>query len=159
MTTPTRTRTFQLEAKITRNYGKHEITFGLTETVQCASTGQVKEAFLDLQSLLENQITLYEAVSLPHVQLPGVREQHTASEASADTFTLELIRIESSNGKKRIRAVGGKYTKHGVPVYEECATDLPLESLDYGNHNFKHLNLKVKVKLEDGKPKRAVSIR
>lgn len=152
-------RTFLIKAEITRDYGKHKVTFGLSEQVDCESSGAVKDAFLSLQSLLENQITIYEAVSLPHVRLPHVSSSSGGESSSADSFPLEVIRVESSNGKKRIRAVGGKFTKHGVPVYQECATDLDLDLLDYGNHDFKHLNLTVKYESENGQPKRAVSIR
>lgn len=153
------TRTFVVRAEIKRNYGKHEITFGLSEQVECTSSGEVKEAFLSLQSLLENQISIYEAVSLPHITLPKVENSQASADSSSDSFQLESIKVESQNGKKRVRACGGGYTQWGVPVYAECATDLDIAKLDYGVHNFKNLNLTVKVELEGGKPKRAISIR
>lgn len=152
-------RKFLVRAGLSRNYGKHEIYYELSEEITAHSTGEIKDAFLSLQSLLENQIAVYEAVSLPHVQLPQGSQPESVGTRNDDSFLLESILIESQGGKRRVKAVGGKYVKHGVPVYPECGTDLPLDSLDYGPHNFRHLNLTVKVELEDGKPRRAVSIR
>lgn len=159
MSGQTKTRTFLAKAEITRDYGKHKITFGLAEQVECGSTGEVKEALLNLQSLLENQITVYEAVSLPYVKLPNAGLPEQTGVSSGDAFTLESILIESVGGKKRVRAIGGKYTKHGVPVYPECGTDLDLFTLDYGSHDFRNLKLTVKVELDGDKPRRALSIR
>lgn len=153
------TRTFLIRAEISRDYGKHKVTFGLSESVECASSGAVKDAFLDLQSLLENQIQIYEQVSLPHVKLPNAVGAVEGYQHSGDSFPLELIKVEFTEGKKRIKAVGGKYTKHGVPVYKECATDLDVEKLDFGVHDFRHLNMTVKVELDGNKPRRALSIR
>ncbi len=152
-------RTFQVKAEITRDYGKHKITFGLVESVECSSVGEVKEAFLNLQSLLENQITVYEAVSLPHVKLPNQSNSVEGNQHTGESFQLETILVESQGGKRRVKAKGGKYQQFGVPVYEECATDLDLKLLDYGVHDFKHLNLTVKVELDGDKPRRALSIR
>jgi len=152
-------RTFLARAEISRDYGKHKITFGLSESVECSSVGEVKEAFLNLQSLLENQITVYEAVSLPHVRLPHAGGVDEKAVSSADSFILESVLVESVGGKKRVRAIGGKYTKHGVPVYPECGTDLNVFKLDYGSHDFRHLNLTVKAELDGDKPRRALSIK
>lgn len=152
-------RRFLVRAGLKRNYGKHEIYFELSEEISAASTGQVREAFLSLQSLLDEQVKVYEQTSLPHVALPDSRNTGASSAAGLETFALETIKVESQDGKKRIKACGGKYVKHGVPVYEECQTDLPIETLDYGVFDYRELKLTVSVQMDNGKPKKAVSIR
>lgn len=149
---------FLVRAGLRRNYGKHEVYYELSEEVSVSSTGQVREAFINLQSLLEEQITVYEKVSLPHVQLPaGVVEKPNGSNDDS-TFTLETIKVEFVDNKRRVRAVGGNFKKYGVPVYDDCGTDLPIETLGFGVHDFRSLNLTVKVEFENGKPVRARSI-
>lgn len=151
-------RTFAIKTGVRRNYGKHEIYFEIAEQVEIESTGQLREAYLNLQSLLDDQIKTYEALSLPHVSLPSGQDGLQSGGQNSDTFVLETIKIEFADGKKRVKACGGKYLKHGVPVYEECKTQLPIETLSMGIHDFRHLNLTVKVDIEGGKPKRAYSI-
>lgn len=152
-------RKFQAKVEIKRRYGDHEITFGLSEEIEADSIGGVQENLLRIQSLLENQVTVYEKVSLPHVRLPHQTSTTQGDNGSSENFLLDTITVDSQGGKKIIKAKGGQFTKHGVPVYPECATDLPLETLPFGVHDFRHLNLTVKCDLVDGKPKRAVSIR
>lgn len=152
-------RRFLVRAGLRRNYGKHEVYYELSEEILATSTGQVRDAFINLQTLLENQIAVYEQVSLPHVKLPDVQSGDSETTPAPDDFNLECIKVEFTNGKRIVKATGGQWTKHGVPVYEECSTDLPIETLDYGVHDYRHLNLRVKADIVGGKPKRAVSIK
>lgn len=152
-------RKFLVRAGIRRNYGKHEVYYELSEEVTVSSTGGVREAFVGLQSLLEEQIRVYEAVSLPHVKLPDGQPQTQGGDNQEDTFQLETLKVEFQDNKRRVRACGGKYLKWGVPVYDDCGTDLPIETLGFGVHDFRHLNLTVKVEMEGNKPARARSIR
>lgn len=152
-------RRFLVRAGLRRHYGKHEVYYELSEEIDATSTGDVRQAFIGLQSLLEEQISVYEKVSLPHVKLPDSVSPTQGNQPTGDAFPLETIKVEFQDNKKRIKACGGKYVKHGVPVYEECATDLPIETLGFGVHDLRHLNLTVKVQMDGDKPKKAVSIR
>lgn len=152
------TRTFQVRAGLRRNYGKHEIYYELSENIQANSTGDVREAFISLQSLLEEQVKVYEQVSLPHVQLPASNGASVGNQHESENFTLETIKVEFVDGKRRVKACGGKFVKHGVPVYEECRTDLPIETLSMGVHSFRSLNLTVVCEMNGDKPKKALAI-
>jgi len=151
-------RRFLVRAGLRRNYGKHEIYYELSEEITAQSTGEVKDAFLNLQSLLENQVTVYEAVSLQHVQLPTGAAPQQTQDSKSDSFTLETLKVEFHDNKRRVRACGGKYLKWGVPVYEDCGTDLGIEALSFGVHDMRNLKLTVQVDIENGKPVRARSI-
>jgi hypothetical protein len=158
MTSPT-PRTFMLRVGIKRKYGDHEISFEIAEQVDCNGGKERREAFLNLQAQLEDQIQVYETVSLPHVQLPQRGQSSGSATGSADTFVLKDIVVESKSGKKFVSARGGRWEKFGVPIYKECASDLIWDELPYGVHSFEHLNLTVTVELEDNKAKRCRSIR
>lgn len=152
-------RTFQMRVGITRRYGDHEIYFEIAEQVEVSGGQERREIFLNLQAQLEDQITVYEKVSLPHVQLPQRNGSNGASSGASDTFVLDSIVVESKGGKRFVSAAGGKWKKHGVPVYPECSTDIDFALLDYGRHDFAHLNMTVTVDIENGSAKRCRSIR
>lgn len=152
-------RRFTIHAGIKRNYGKHEVSYEISEQIESSSSGDLRRQFAELHSLLEEQIKFYESVSLQHVKLPDAGVSDSKDLFSENSFPLETIKIEFQDNKRRVKACGGKYVKHGVPVYEECATDLPIESLGFGVHDFRHLNLTVKVQMDGDKPRKAISIR
>lgn len=151
-------RTFLARVGIERRYGSHSVYFELSEEVKAASTGQVREAFLNLQGLLDSQIQVYEQVSLPHVKLPQAQGSQNNAVHSPTSFLVEAIKIEFVDGKKQVKAVGGSFTKHGVPVYKECKESIGIESMDYGTHDVKHLGLTATIEYVNGKPKRVLSI-
>lgn len=152
-------RRFLVRAGLKRNYGKHEVYYELSEEISASSTGQVRDAFINLQSLLEEQITVYEATSLPHVTLPDSRNNQNGAATSGESFALETIKISNEDGQRKVKACGGKFTKHGVPVYPECSSAIKFDGLDYGVHDMRSHKLTVVYELEGGKPKRAVSIK
>jgi hypothetical protein len=152
-------RKFTIHAGIKRNYGKHEVSYEISETIESSSSGDLRRQFAELHSYLEEQIRFYEQVSLPHTKLPDSVSPTQGNQSTGENFPLETIKVEFQDNKKRIKACGGKFVKHGVPVYEECATDLPIETLGFGVHDFRHLNLTVKVQMDGDKPKKAISIR
>lgn len=155
----TTTRTFALRVGIKRKYGDHEISFEIAEQVECAGGQERRDAFLNLQAQLEDQIQIYEKVSLPHVQLPQRGGAVSNQAGGIDTFVLENIIVESKGGKRFVSAAGGKWQKFGVPIYKECGTDIIWQELAFGVHDFSHLNMTVTVDIEDGKAKRCRSIR
>ncbi len=152
-------RTFQLRAGIKRSYGQHEISFEIAEQIEADSTGQVRDGYISLLALLNNQIKLYEELELPHVKLPQGAVTNAGGQ-SAEQFNLDTISVEFTDGKRVVKAKGGKYDKFGVRVYDECQTDLDIAGLTFGEHKqFSTLNLTCYVDLENGKAKRVRAIK
>lgn len=153
-------RALTIKVGIKRNYGKHEIYYEASELVELSSGHERQDAFNNLYAQLDSQIRHYEEVFLPLVKLPNVSETHNdGGENGTDTFTLEKITVENYQGKRRVKAVGGKYAKWGVAVYDGVVTDLDLDALAYGEHHqFAALKLQVVAELEGGKAVRVRSI-
>lgn len=160
MSSTKRQMSFRLGMK--RNYGKHEVYFELGEVVEVGSGHERQAAFDNLLVQLKDQIRHYEEIELPFTKLP--HDDGSAASAvshnGTDSFILEKIVVESYQGKRRVKAVGGNYSKWGVPCYEGVVTDLDLDSLAYGEHHqFAKLKLTVIAEMENGKPKRVRSIK
>jgi len=155
----TETRTLLIRAGIKRNYGKHEIYYEISEQIEVANGQERRDAFQNLQAQLEDQISVYEHVSLPHVKLPAGGPADSGSKGTTDTFPVDSITIESVKGKKHIAAMGGKWKKFGVPIYSECETSLDVSLWDYGVHDVAHLGLTAKIYIEGDRAKRVMSIK
>jgi len=152
-------RTFVIRVGVRRSYGAHEIYYEISEQIEVESGEERRSAFLNLQAQLDDQVKVYEEISLPHVKLPAGTKGSGAASVSLETFPLELIKVEFQDGSKRIKACGGKYMKWGVPVYKECFTELPIETLAYGPHDYRDLKLTCTADVEGGKPVRVRAIK
>jgi len=153
-------RMLELSVVITRNYGKHSVEFGMKEICEISSGSHRRSAYNNIVGQLNDQIEQYETVNLNQIRLP---EQSTEA-VKSDSFVAEIpvseIIVESKNGKRRMSAKGGQYSKHGVAIYEDtCQTDLVLSNYDYGTHDISMHNLIMYVDIVGGMPKRALSIR
>lgn len=161
MSTPK--REMRINVKIERDYGKHKIAFELGAIVEVASGHERQAAFDNLVVQLEDQIKHYEDIQLPHVKLPqgsaSPAPKSHAENVGHEAFLVETIKVESVEGKRRVRCCGGKFTKHGVTAYPECETNYPLESLDYGVHDVKHLKMLATCEAEQGVIKRVRSLK
>lgn len=149
-----------LRLGITRNYGAHSVYFEVSETHTLSSGHQQQEAFDNLHSQLNYQIARYEEFFLPHVKLPASNQ--TVSQAktgSTEEIKIDKILVENVGGQRRVKAMGGKYEKFGVPCYKECDSTINLDSLEYGVHDYSHLNLTAVVELQGDKPKRVKSLK
>lgn len=151
-------RTLTLKVSIKRNYGKHEITYGIEETVEVENGDERRKAFQNLQGQLDDQINLYEAVYLPNVKIPDTGAVGSTAKAS-DTFPAKTLVIEHKNGRRETRVKGGAWEKFGVPLYEECETLFPHEQFEYGVHDISGYNLTATVEMADGKAKRIRSLK
>lgn len=152
-------RTFVIRAGLKRNYGKHEVYYEISEQIEVADGQQRRDAFQNLQAQLEDQIRVYEAVSLPHVRLPQESGSRGNVESGQDSFPLETIIVESKSGKRYVSATGGKWKKYGVPIYKECDTELDIEALHYGVHDMTTFNITATIEIVGGKAKRVVAIK
>ena len=159
MSTTETKRTLMLRAGIRRNYGGHEMYFEIAEQVEIANGQERRDAFMNLQAQLEDQINVYEHVSLPHVKLPAGNVVQLGNDGwTTDTFTIAKISIEFKQGKRFVAAHGGKWQKFGVPIYKECISALNIEDLALGDFDCGSLGLIATISLKDGKAKRVDSI-
>ena len=150
--------TFSL--KINRNYGNHSIEFGLSEVAEIRSGAERRTHFNGLVKQLEDQIEQYEKHHLSHVTLPTNAPAGQGALPLMETLRPSSIVVEHKNGKRMISLKGGKYQRHGVPIYEDtCKTDLPIESYEYGEHDISQHNLMATIDIEGGSPKRVTSIK
>lgn len=152
------TRRLTLKVTIKRNYGQHEISYGLEETVEVSNGDERRKAFQNLQSQLDDQINIYEAVYLPHIVLPTGQANNSSKSTQSDTFPAKTLIIEHKNGRRETRIKGGKWEKHGVPVYDECETLFHVEQFELGIHDISSYNLTATVDIVEGKAKRVRSL-
>jgi hypothetical protein len=161
MSTAKRQMSFRVMVK--RNYGAHEISFELGEILDISSGHERQSAFDNLLAQVNDQIKRYEELELPHVKLPmGQASQAPKSHAENvghEAFLVETIKVEHVEGKRRVRCCGGKFLKHGVTAYPECETNYPIESLDYGTHDVRHLKMLATCEAENGVIKRVRSLK
>lgn len=144
---------------VTRNYGAHSVYFEVSEQIEISSFAEQEDALDTLINQANHHVSRYEEFFLPHVKMPqGFAGSAVTSTPTLDTVKLDKIIVENVDGKRRVKAVGGKYEKFGVPCYKECQSSIELDSLEYGKHDYSHLDLKVVIELEGGKPKRVRSI-
>lgn len=160
MSTTENKRLLMLRVGIKRNYGAHEISFEVAEQVEVTNGQERRDAFMNLQAQLEDQINVYEHVSLPHVKLPSGSIVAAGNDGwTTDTFPISKISVEFKQGKRFVAAHGGKWQKFGVPIYKECASNLNIEDLALGDFECSALNLTATVSIKDGKAKRVDSIK
>lgn len=142
----------------TVNYGAVTITFSQQSTFIIRSQIErfIAEDFL-LARLAEMQ-QHYEAVHLAKVKLPPAIDAKNVEPVS-ETETWDAARIVPNiyEGKRFHRVFGGRWSKFGVPIYEEvlAKSGLPLPIPDTG------LELPGYVatcQLQGGKPKRVTSL-
>lgn len=152
-------RTLTLKVSIERNYGQHKITYGIEETVEVANGDERRKAYENLQAQLDDQIHVYEAVHLSRVRLPNGQAGNNGSSQTSDTFPAKTLLVEFKNGRKEIRIKGGAWTKHGVPVYQECETNFHIENFEFGVHDISSYNLIATVEIVAGNPKRIRSLK
>lgn len=160
MSTTENKRTVQLRVAIRRDYGAHQISFEIAEQVEISNGQERRDAFMNLQAQLEDQINVYEHVSLPHVKLPSGSIVATGNDGwTTDTFPISKISVEFKQGKRWVAAHGGKWQKFGVAVYKECSSVLNIEDLALGDFDCSHLNLTATISIKDGSAKRVDSIK
>lgn len=78
----------------------------------------------------------------------------TASNPTSEILDITSLRVEEKNGKRYLRAVGGRWTKFGVAAWPEIFDQLPvrIENLANGDNP---VRIKAEIELgADGKPVR-----
>lgn len=114
------------------NYGN--VTVSWSEQATFTITGRTSRlrAYNTLASHLQVVRDEYESLNRM------TRDNRTnAPTTDVDTFDAERLTVEVKDGKARYRVMGGKYSKWGVPIYDEvlarCGIDpatIPIAGLD-----------------------------
>lgn len=138
---------------ITRHYQEASFEYGLSAKYHITKDSQIAIAFDELREIIEAQQELTTA------NRPALMPQ---SQTTVQTLTMDIlcthIRREFTEGKDKIKLLGGEFTKHGIPVYPEFmeALHINMEKLPMGDTPY---NKTVRVQLDQqGKPKRAVAV-
>jgi hypothetical protein len=135
----------------------HSIEFAIQEVVECVSGLDRRNAFDNLHTQLEDQIAHYEAEHLPNVRLPQVAQQDETPNRD-DTFAVVQVVVEFTNGRKRFNVRGGRWMRHGVPVYEDSPAFDYVKDFDLGEHNISHGSLVATAQVVNGSPKRVIAM-
>lgn len=150
-------RVLTISCSVRRDYGAHQVEFAVSEVVTVNSGVARRNAYNNLYENLSDQIALYETVYLPHVKLPqNTGQKHSVNDDGIDVFKVDSIEI-SYQGEKRIKVRGGRWLKHGVPIYPDSPIYSLVEDLDYGTHeSFKGWT--ATAQLSKGIPKRITGL-
>lgn len=114
------------------NYGNVTITW--TQSAVFTITGQQSRirAYNTIYDQMRNARTEYEALNRINSD-----SKQNAPAVDVETFEAEKLTVEVKDGKVRYRVMGDKYSKWGVPIYDEVLTrsgidpqSIPIAGLD-----------------------------
>jgi hypothetical protein len=115
---------------VTVNYGGVSIGIGIEDEFEIENDGTRYAILRMLRDVIDG---------LHREQAITVNKAIPPSDANSagDTVTIPItaIRKENSQGKDRLRAIGGQWSTHGVPLYIEAlsAAGLTIEEFAYGD--------------------------
>jgi len=105
-----------------------------------------------IADLIGNGWSTAKRISAPTQSKPESSGQYTEFDAT------QIVKTFDDDGRLFIKIKGGRFQKHGVPVYEEDFDSIPvdLEAMRPGTHDFRH---RVRAVLkEDGNPRKIVEV-
>lgn len=142
----------KLEASITRNYGRVQASFGAEIIITEPNPTTINEGYAVLNDIINGQFAHYESANL-HLTPPNP-SVYDGKNAGTETETLDCLQmfVSAAKGKTYYFITGGRYTKHGVPIWPEVLTkQRDLKLLEVGKtYNMAGWRMKVSV---SGNPK------
>lgn len=110
-------RTVRIEASVTRDYGAEVVTFSAGYVVEIDSDRSMDVQYAWLTDKLYNQHERHTADFLPKV--PDSRKPLVPSEPSGEWVVAERIILEVKDKKRYYAVKGGRYSEHGVRIWNE----------------------------------------
>ena len=128
-------------------------------------TFQARASMPEDMSLAETYISLYDQISEAYKsfrdkrrvgspQSTGGNTQQNGSNPTSEIIDVTALRVEDRNGKRYVRAVGGRWTKFGVAAWPEVLEQLPVPAANLipGDNP---IRIKAELSLgSDGKPEK-----
>lgn len=144
MTKPSVTLTTKLVKKI----GNDSVEFTASATVPAGS----EEAATDrLNMLVVNACNHF--VNVYAAALPADKSNSPTVDANATWYPVERVAVSIEGGKRYIKLIAGKWSKHGVVVWPEVLAEAGINHLKIPAEGFLPKTWKALISVENGKPK------
>lgn len=109
----------KLTASITRKYGAVEASFGAEIIIATGTNESTLSGYGVLMDIIEGQFRHFESVNLPHENSnPAIYNQKNIG-TQLVTVDCDMLHVDTYKGKTVYKITGGKWMKHGVPIYPE----------------------------------------
>lgn len=150
--------TNKISCTITRYYGAETVSFGAEIEIDGVMTDETRKiTYQRLYQKINDVHTHYTAQLLP--QVPNTRTAAKPAETEVETIeTMPAIRISVSmkDGKLYYNLHGGKYTKHGVRIWEETLIDAHIGDIPNEGKMLQGYTARIVVK--GGHPQKVISL-
>lgn len=121
-------------------------------------SGDLQAAYIEAYDELVEAMSGFRAKRFSGGIANGSNGAGNAPSPSTERIHISMVRVESKNGKNYYRAVGGRWTKYGVPVWKEVWEAAGIDPARYsGGDN--PVNFDAELALgADGKPEKVTRI-
>lgn len=144
----------EISVKITRNFGAVTIEVGHSAGYEIDNRDKRNAVYQSVMAMLQKQIDEFSRDGL-NAPAPAPLIGDMRTEVLSDgAFVGEM-----KNGEILVKWVGGKYSKWGVPVYDEVLKHLPFNGTDYLQKGGVVADgYTVHIEVEGNKPKRVSKV-
>lgn len=137
-----------LTTKLIKRVGNDSVEFTASATVPAGS----EEAATDrLNMLVVNAANQF--VNVYAAALPADKSNSPTVDANATWYPVERVAVSIEGGKRYIKLIAGKWSKHGVVVWPEVLAEAGINHLKIPAEGFLPKTWKALISVENGKPK------
>ena len=142
-------RLVNIKANVSRNYGGETVDFQMSWDVEASNFMQLSLEYEKMMTMLHRQHQLYSGRALLDVPKPSSGKADRPEEWVA----CDKVVSEVKNGKVYYAIMGGKYSVHGVRIWDEVMKQFGIEYVPDGKGGMALYNKEMLVIEEDGKKK------
>lgn len=146
------------EIKIQRQIGGDIVTITASDIVEAKERDEIKAHNLALTARALESMNAIEREMSAYFPVPKSSQPTQTTGEGTDTFVIDSIEFAIERGEPKVRILGGKWAKFGVPVYSEMLSALPINTRDYAELNDFLVGKTAIAQLFGGKPKRIIKI-
>ena len=150
----------RLSISRTWHHPQGSVTFGFEFPLSQPHSVLIKELYMHADVMLAREYERWLTKNPVHAGVnptSGVSGAHGVFDGQAIEVDIVAIRKGNDKGKDFYKAIGGEYTKFGIPLYEEAMTlaEINIAELTYGENPYRR---KAMVKLnKEGKPLKVIA--
>lgn len=143
-----------ISVKISQNFGAVTIEVGHEAGYEIDGREKRNAVYQGVMAMLQAQIKEFTRDGLTDIPSTPI-----LGSVSTEVLHGGAVVAEMRDGEMLLRWRGGKYSKHGVPIYDEVAAKLPFEpQMALVKGGVPTDNWTIYVEVENGKPKRVAKM-